>query len=209
MKVACLNIIILLCCLSSAYCQYDSLKPQGIYTSNFIIDQTPRNLTYYMPLQYGKLEDYPLLIFLHDKGSSAQNIIKKYGELIHAKADSVNCVVMYPDAVAGRWHIEDSVNDIAFLTIMLTFFTQQYHCNANRIYLLGIGNGGNMCYHFICKSSSVVSAITSIQASSDWVSEQNCLKKESVPILNITTETNIKSAISKSFDFLFSQGNSR
>ena len=209
MKIVCLYIIVLLCGWLPAYCQYDSLKPQGLYTSNFIIDQTPRDLTYYMPLNYGKLDSYPLLIFLHDKGNSAQNLIKKYGELIDAKADSLNCVIMYPDAVAGRWNVDDSINDVAFISIMLNFFVQQYHCDADRIYMLGIGNGGEMCYHYNCKSSSKIDAITSIQAASDLASEQNCRHKQSIPTLRINTETSIKSAISKAFSFLFSQRTSQ
>src|SRR5579875_3207702 len=87
----------------TAFCQYDSLKPKGIYTSSFIIDEIPRNLTYYMPQNYGKLDTYPLLIVLHDENSSAMNVIKQYGDLIHTKADSADCVVMYPDAVEGIW----------------------------------------------------------------------------------------------------------
>lgn len=150
-KFLCLFIILFVFASETAFCQYDSLKPKGIYTSSFIIDEIPRNLTYYMPQNYGKLEIYPLLIVLHDEKSSAMNVIKQYGDLIHAKADSANCVVMYPDAVDGIWKNgknKDSLNDRMFISIMINFFVQQYHCDAARVYLghwrrkqCGLSNG--------------------------------------------------------------------
>lgn len=198
MKKVCFCIMLLFCSYC-AFCQYDSLKPQGIYSSNFIINEIPRNLLYYMPLNYGKAENYPLVIFLHDKGSNAQSLVKKYSDLIHAKADSFNAVIMYPEGIGGQW--SDSVNDAAFLNIMLNFFVQQYHCDANRIYLMGIGDGGDMCHQFYCKTSTKISAMATINAS---VNKQTyCYQMEKTPVLNLTANTNLTSAISQGFHFLF------
>ncbi len=191
-----------------SYCQYDSLKPQGIYTSNFIIDETPRNLTYYMPANYGRFDSYPLLIFLHDEKSNATNVIKKYGDVLHKKADSLDCVVMYPDAITGHWNInrsgKDSINDISFISIMINFFVQQYHCDADRIYLAGIGTGGTMCYKVNCESLSKFKAAATINSFGNKNETQNCRKKESLPALNIKSEGNILSSINQAWNFLFS-----
>ena len=197
-----------------SFCQYDSIKPQGIYSSNFIIDEIPRTITYYMPLQYGKQESYPLLIVLNDEKSNAKASIKKYGDLIHAKADSAGCIIMYPDAVSGHWHsktkegVKDSVNDVGFISIMLEFFVQQYGCDVNQVYLLGMGSGGDMCYRIHCESIYKPALIASINATTDEKSFQSCRNKEAIPVLNIKAETTTKADISKALNFFFAKHDS-
>ena len=204
-------ILILLLSGSSVFCQTDALQPQVVYSSHFVIDELPRTITYYTPLQYGKQDSYPLLILLHDDKSSAAGVIKKYGDFIHTKADSLGCVVMYPDAVAGHWNsritnsLNDSINDAGFISIMLDYFVQQYHCDASRIYLIGIGNGGNMCYRFNCNSNSKPVAIATINASADINNPQDCRVKEPAPSINFSKETDIKSGIGKALHFLFAE----
>ncbi len=209
MKTLCFFLILLLT-YASAFSQTDALQPQLIYSSHFVIDELPRTITYYTPLQYGKQDSYPLLIFLQDDKSNAAGLIKKYGNLIHAKADSLGCVVMYPDALAAHyWNsqinpaLKDSVNDVGFISIMLDYFVQQYHCDASRIYLAGIGNGGNMCYRFNCESNSRPVAIAAINATNDMTDFKDCRAKKSIPTINLSSGTDIKSGIEKALGFLF------
>ncbi len=187
--------------------QYDSLQPQGIYSSNFIIDELSRDITYYMPLHYGQQDTYPLLIFLHDDKSNAKNAIKKYGDYIHHKADSAGCMVMYPDAVSGHWnsHTGDSVNDAGFISIMIQFFVQQYHCNPKRIYLMGIGNGGTMCNLIGCKGINHPAAVATINATDDIGAFSGCFTKEAMAVSNIKSEADVSTGIAKACDFLFRQ----
>lgn len=194
---------------NACFGQYDSLQPQGIYSSNFIIDGQPRNITYYMPRNYGKLEAYPLLIVLHDANSTAVNTIKKYGEQIHSKADSADCVVMYPDALGGNWHKTqqsavgtDLVNDVSFISIMLTFFVQQYHCDAERVYFIGVGEGGTMSYKYRCEASVLPAAIATINAT-DTNGFADCKIKSPIPVTDIKSETGMKPAFTKALDFVF------
>ena len=190
------------------FCQYDSLQPKGIYTSNFIIDEVPRNLTYYMPQNYGKLDTYPLLIVLHDEKSNAMNLIKKWGDFVHAKADSADCVMMYPDAVNGSWKTnkdKDSLNDRMFITIMINFFIQQYHCDASRIYLLGIGKGSEVAYQLGCERNRKITAIASINKTNDERTEPLCADKTNLRIFNITKKEITGAELGKAIDFLLSQ----
>ena len=195
---------------SSAFCQTDALQPQVIYSSSFVIDEMPRTITYYTPSQYGKQDSYALLIFLQDDKNTTKSILKNYGDFLHAKADSLGCVIMYPDAVSAHWNskinnaLKDSVNDVGFISIMLDYFVQQYHCDANRIYLIGIGNGGNMCYRFNCESNSKPVAIATINASNNDINNlQGCRTKKVIPSINTAKTTDIKSGIEKALRFLF------
>src|SRR6266542_1063102 len=143
-------LLILLNLQLAAHSQNDSLKGGELYSSNFLIDGVQRNFTYYMPINYGKKDLYPLVIFIHDMGKSSRDIIKSYGNKINAMADSSDCIVIYPDAVAGHWNDKmdksfpatDTINDVGFISILIDYFRDVYHCDAKRVYVAGFFNRG-------------------------------------------------------------------
>src|SRR4051812_34993919 len=160
--------------LSHVFSQYEAIQPQGIYTSDFNIDNIPRLITYYMPLNWGKKDLYPLVVVLHDANSSAKNTIKNLGDIIHAKADSSDCVVLYPDAIAAHWNSKtgtpfpatDTIKDPGFISMMVDFFIQQYQCDPQRLYVIGIGNGGDMTKLLNCYGpKNKFAAVASINGS--------------------------------------------
>ncbi len=207
MKAFCLMLLLLLCS-SCILCQSSLLQPKGIYTSDFTIDEISRNITYYTPRNYGKKESYPLLVFLHDDTETAKSTIKKYGELIQNTADSADCVVMYPDAAFKHWNskvaasAKDTINDAGFISIMIDYFIQQYGCNPDRIYIAGIGNGGDMCLRFNCESTSQPVAIAVVNTVNDKKNVEGCRTKADIPVL-ATREADIKTGIEKALQFLF------
>ncbi len=142
------------------FAQNDSLKGQEIYSSNFTIDGRERTILYYIPLNYMQKQIYPLVIFLHGAGSSGKNMIKTYGDILHAKADAADCIIMYPDAFGGKWDSAgDSVNDVGFITIMISYFIQVYHADPNRVYLMGISVGGEMALRTACAIPYEIAAV--------------------------------------------------
>lgn len=197
-------ILLLSFSLSNAISQYEGIQPQGIYTSDFDIDNRPRLITYYMPSGWGKQALYPLVVVLHDAGSSAQNTIKSLGDIIHAKADSAGCVVLYPDAVSAHWNSQagpsfpatDSINDAGFISIMVDFFVQQYQCDTNRLYIIGAGNGGDMAKLLYCNNAKKYAAIASINDSKTTP----CQNSNAAKISAINAP--VKEAIKQSLDFV-------
>lgn len=190
-----------------SFCQYDNIKPQGIYSSSFVIDEKPRNIIYYMPATYGRQETYPLLIVLHADKSDAASMIKKYGDAIQAKADSAGCIVLYPDAYNGHWNSDpkDTVNDVGFISIMAEFFLRQFDCDLSRIRLLGIGSGGNLCYRTSCQMMYKPIAVSTVNATIDKNMFTNCRNNiESIPALNITSATVTKTEVVHALAYIFS-----
>ncbi len=189
-----------------SFCQYEAIKPKGIYSSNFIIDEKPRNITYYMPAAYGKREAYPLLIVFHAEKSDAATTIKKYGDLIQEKADSAGCIVLFPDAYKGHWNsdLKDSVNDVGFLNIMAEFFLRQFDCDLSELRLLGLGNGGNLCYRFTCASVHKPIALATINATVSNDNFPGCQNAKSLRELNIISATASKTDIEHALAYLFS-----
>lgn len=192
--------------LSSAVAQYDAIQPQGIYSSEFNIDNIPRNITYYMPLNYGKSDTYPLVIMLHDANSSTKELIKNYGNIMHSNADSTGAVIMYPEAFAQHWNSKsgtpfpatDTINDVGFITIMTDFFVQQYHCDPERVYVAGIGNGGEMAGLLLCENPKKYVKAASINANKN----STCSNAGTQNIININQPD--KQAINTIFKTFFS-----
>jgi poly(3-hydroxybutyrate) depolymerase len=160
-----------LCLFASlAKAQESAVKPQGIYSSNFVIDGIPRNITFYIPLGYGKHENYPVVLLLHAEGETGKAMAKKYGGAVQALADSVHAIVVYPDAINGHWNTKmgskaatDTINDAGFLSIMFDYFMQQYHGDPTRAYALGFYSGGEMAWRLGCYSH-VIAAIAPFMA---------------------------------------------
>jgi poly(3-hydroxybutyrate) depolymerase len=143
----------------------NSLGVQTLYNSNFDIDGIPRSCAFYIPLKYGKTETLPLLIMLHDKNSNVKALVKNYGDIMHAIADSVGAVIIYPSVVAGTWHdssIKDSVNDVGYISILIDYFVQRYQCSAAQVYIAGIGNGAAMAMRFSCDLPEKVAAAAAL-----------------------------------------------
>ena len=190
-----------------SFCQYDAIKPKGIYSSNFVIDEKPRTITYYMPATYGKQEAYPLLLILHGEKSNAAALIKKYGDMIQAKADSAGCIVLYPDAYKGHWNSDpkDSVNDVGFINIMADFFARQFNCDVSELKVVGIGSGGNLSYRVNCESIYQPVVIATINATAGNNSFSNCRNNKAIPNINITSTAITKAEIQRALDYLFTQ----
>ena len=205
-----LPFLLLLLSLHS-FCQYDAIKPKGIYSSSFVIDEKPRNITYYMPATYGKQETYPLLIVLHAEKSDAATVIKKYGDIMQAKADSAGCVILFPDAYKGHWNADekDSVNDVGFINIMAEFFLRQFDCDLSEIRLLGIGSGGNLGYRFACESIHKPETVVTINTALNKNGVSNCHNAETIPGKNITSATITNADIQQALTYLFIYRNTK
>lgn len=178
-----------------AYSQNDSLKGGELYSSNFLIDGVQRNFTYYMPVNYGKKDLYPLVIILHDTGKSSKDVIKSYGDKIHAIADSSHCIVVYPDAIAGHWNDKmgesfpatDTINDVGFISILIDYFHDVYHCDPKRVYVAGVANSGKLAYRLSC---DIAFKITAIAAHISNPEASKCKSDESVAMANLNESGN-------------------
>jgi poly(3-hydroxybutyrate) depolymerase len=187
-----LALLVLLNFQSVVYSQNDSLKGGELYSSNFLIDGIQRNFTYYMPVNYGKKDLYPLVIILHDAGKSSKDVIKSYGDKIQSIADSSDCIVVYPDAVAGHWNDKmdeslaatDTINDVGFISILIDYFRDVYHCDPKRVHVAGLANSGKFAYRLSCDIAFKLTAIAA-HISNAEEAVLKCKSDESVAIFNL------------------------
>jgi len=195
--------------------QETSVRAKGYYSSDFVIDGIARNISFYIPAGYNNNGPTPVVFVLHDAGEAGKTVIKKYGNSFERLADSSACIVVYPDAVNGRWSAKmggtnagDTINDVGFVSIMIDYFVQQYNGNSARVFVAGFYNGGDLAWRLGCDAPKRVTAIAPFISSVDEA-KKNCTP--SIPFFNAekyTATANKKlsySALSAAWNFLLQQ----
>jgi polyhydroxybutyrate depolymerase len=144
----------------------------------------------------------PLLVVLHGLGSSPETVARYYG--IEAVVDELGVAVAYPEGseeVSGTgwigqrhrfWNATDwccnfqgsSVDDVAYLDLVLDDLLARYPVDARRVYLLGLSNGGYMAHRYACDRAERVAAIVS-QAGAMWADAARCRPGEAVAVLQL------------------------
>jgi len=181
--------IFLLCFFASAvFAQEGAVQTKGYYNSDFIIDNIPRYINFYIPAGFGRKEEYPLVFVMHGEGESGTTLIKRYAEDIERLADSSTAIVIYPDAIKGHWNTKmsshaatDTINDVGFTQIMLDYFVQRYNADPGRVYVIGFNSGGDMAWRLGCNIGKKIAAIAPF-ITSITNAQNNCT--QSVPFFN-------------------------
>jgi polyhydroxybutyrate depolymerase len=102
----------------------------------------------------------PLVVMLHGGFGDGTQAEQDYGW--DAQADTGHFLVVYPDGVLKAWNTgggccgkpaTDNVDDVAFITAMITEIRREASVDPRRIYATGISNGGIMAYTLACDTS--------------------------------------------------------
>jgi polyhydroxybutyrate depolymerase len=155
------------------------------------MDGIQRNFIYYLPVNYGKQDMYPLVIFLHEENGSGKSIVKNYGSIIQPLADNSDAIVIYPDAVASHWNekmgenstAKNTINDVGFISILIDYFRQVYGSNPRQVYVSRLFSGGKLAYRLSCDIPGKVTAIAPFIDDIKEV-ESKCNNDKSVAIMS-------------------------
>jgi polyhydroxybutyrate depolymerase len=100
----------------------------------------------------------PLVVMLHGGFGDGAQAERAYGW--DQLADSAKFVVAYPDGVGRAWNVHgccgrparDGIDDVGFITAMVTAVSGAVGIDPSRVYATGISNGGVMSYTLACNS---------------------------------------------------------
>lgn len=146
----------------------------------------------HVPPSLGEEEKVPLLLALHGGGAAQSNIGAT--TRFNQKADSARFIAVYPEGLesspgkrfwnAGTCCGDTSFDDVGFIDALLDTLLHRYPCiDTTRVYLMGISNGGMMCYRLAIELGHRIAAIASAGG--------NCvidgLPPRSLPICHISS----------------------
>jgi polyhydroxybutyrate depolymerase len=154
-----------------------------------------RPVKLYVPTGYSASTPAPLVILLH--GYSANGAEEDLYLDLHATAEADSVLYAHPDGtldIKGNrfWNATDAccdfygvtVDDVAYLTSLVTEIETRYSVDKKRIYFMGHSNGAFMSYRMACDRAEMVAAIASL-AGATWLDTSRCKPSQPVSVVEI------------------------
>lgn len=122
-----------------------------------------RNAIVYLPRNFSASEKLPLVINMHGFLTNARFQFD-YTQF-HKTADSVRCIIIYPEGVDLRWNsgtfffVSSTVDDVGFLADWMDRAAVLYNADLKKVYAMGYSAGGFMSYKLACDLTNRVAAI--------------------------------------------------
>lgn len=131
--------------------------PVGSSTQHLVVDGRDRSFRVYRPAAVTDTRSVPLVVMLHGGYGNADDAESDYGW--DGQADAAGFVVAYPDGIGHAWDVgggccgtpgRDHIDDVAFITRMVSAIGHEVAVDPARVYATGISNGGLMAYRLAC-----------------------------------------------------------
>lgn len=148
-----------------------------------------RRRTYYLYIPKSYQKDYPLPLVLAFHGSGKQGKdMAAFTNLSHL-AEQKGFIVVYPDGINKQWDIggntRPGVDDISFVSALITHLTQILAIDQQRIYATGASDGGFFVQRLACQKPGQIAAFASVAASLPVQLKHSCQNPSPIPILMI------------------------
>ena len=111
------------------------------------------------------------------------------------EADRVGYLVVYPEGIDHHWNDgrgvndyrahRENIDDVGFLTQLVTHLTGRYSVDRTRVYATGASNGGLMSNRLGCERAEVFAAIAPVIGSMAAPIAAHCRPSRPLPVLMI------------------------
>lgn len=174
-----------------AFLIISSATAQNTINGSFVHGGITRTYSFYVPASYSASQAVPLVLNLHGYTSNgSQQAI--YGDF-RPIADTANFIVVHPNGTNdpitnqpfwnfGIWGA--TVDDFGFLEAMIDTISAHYNINQNRIYSVGMSNGGFMSYGLACESNRFA-AVGSVTGGMSVQMYNSCNPARPTPAIHI------------------------
>ena len=162
-------------------------------------DGIARTYKLYVPAIYSGNTAVPLLFNFHGYTSNS-NEQMFYGDFRNI-ADTANFLVVHPQGTLdanNTTHFNvgwggSSVDDVGFTEALLDSLSAAYSIDQNRIYAVGMSNGGFMSFRLACELSNKIAAVGSVTGSMLPSTLLNCNASHPMPVIQIhgTTDATV------------------
>ena len=104
----------------------------------------------------------PLVVAFHGMGIDSSKVMPRYTKLDDLAADK-KFILVYPEAIGRSWGIDPKkvTADLAFFDALVADISSRYEVDANRLYVLGMSNGGYFAHLVGKERSTKVAAVCS------------------------------------------------
>lgn len=179
------NLCVLLCVFVSALAQ-----AQTTVSGSFMHDNINRTYSFYVPASYNPARPVPLVLGLHGTSSSGAQFAQ-YRDF-RPIADTAGFIMVHPDGstLFGQkfWNfgnvLGSTVDDVGFLAALIDTISARYAIDQNRVYSVGMSNGGFMTYYLACQTDRFA-AIGSVTGSMSNAMYTGCQPQRPTPSIHV------------------------
>jgi polyhydroxybutyrate depolymerase len=172
---------------------------QQTINGTIVHDGIVRSYKLYIPSIYSGNTAVPLLFNFHGYTSNS-NEQMFYGDFRNI-ADTANFLVVHPQGTLDNTNTThfnvgwggSTVDDVGFTEALLDSLSAVYSIDQNRIYAVGMSNGGFMSFRLACDLSAKIAAVGSVTGSITPSTLVNCNASHPMPIIQIhgTTDATV------------------
>ena len=115
-----------------------------------------------VPMSVDLARPAPLVVAFHGMLIDNKDVMPKYTRL-NETAERHGFIIVYPNAVGGSWGLalDKVLADIAFFDALLARLSATYRIDRDRVYVLGMSNGGYFAHLLARERSTVIAAAAS------------------------------------------------
>ena len=169
----------------------NTVAPSQIKEYSLDFDGIKRDYIIFLPKNYTGDSQFPLVIYLHSYGWTAE-MGMNYTKL-NEVANACDFMVAYPSG-DNQWNsgVADNSSyptsdsdDVGFINALIDTLTNDYSIDPSRIYATGYSNGGFMAYKLACQLSNRIAAIAPVGGVLSRTTATNCNPLRTIPVLHI------------------------
>ena len=126
---------------------------------SIIVDRMKRVYRLVVPPSVALNRPAPLVVAFHGMLVDSKDVMPKYTRL-NETAERHGFIMVYANALGGVWGIlPDKVQaDIAFFDALLAYLSKTYRIDRDRVYVLGMSNGGYFAHLLATERSTIIAA---------------------------------------------------
>lgn len=168
-----------------------TVNSQTTINGSFMFGGENRTYSFYVPASYNSASPVPLVLNLHGYTSNGQEQ-RVYANFMPI-ADTANFIVVHPDGTINSFTNERfwnfnilgaTVNDVGFLEALIDTISANYSINSDRVYSVGMSNGGYMSYYLACQSNRFA-AVGSVTGAMSIGMYNNCNTSNPTPAIQV------------------------
>jgi polyhydroxybutyrate depolymerase len=190
-------LILVVCCAIPAGCNTTNVMASDAKQEQYTLihDGITRTYSVYAPKGIHGYHDIPLMIALHGGQGSAEKWPEYTDKGFERLADREHFILVYPNGLDGQWNdgrgVEhfysqrEGIDDVGFLVGIIEELSDSYPVDPDRVYIIGVSNGGMMAHRLAAEHSDKVAAFASVIASIPANLEGKLKPKQPVSVLMI------------------------
>ncbi|MBW4663471.1 MAG: alpha/beta fold hydrolase [Chroococcus sp. CMT-3BRIN-NPC107] len=151
---------------------------------------TTRSYYVYVPSSYQSGKPTPLVLAFHGGGGSGDRLAASTN--LNDVANREGFVVVYPNGINNQWNdgrsargSNTNTDDVGFVSALIDKVVQDKNIDKNRIYAVGLSNGGMFTQRLACQMSNKIAAFATVSAALPKNLQSTCNPGRPVPIVMI------------------------